>query len=61
MDSKFVELNLVMLNLFQHLLCQREGAMRNDERKLTRTAAATSTPAFAAVWNNPEDDVYDAL
>lgn len=28
---------------------------------LTRAVAAASVPAFAAVWNNPEDDVYDAL
>jgi hypothetical protein len=27
-----------------------------------RTAAmAASAPSFAAIWNNPEDDVYDAL
>jgi hypothetical protein len=31
------------------------------ERELTRGAAEASAPAFAAVWNNPEDDVYDAL
>lgn len=35
--------------------------MREQERSLTRAAAATSAPAFAAVWNNPDDDVYDAL
>ncbi len=35
--------------------------MKNDERKLTRTAAATSATAFAAVWNKSEDDVYDTL
>jgi hypothetical protein len=26
-----------------------------------RVAAPLSEPAFAAVWNNPEDEVYDAL
>jgi hypothetical protein len=26
-----------------------------------RLAAPLSEPAFAAVWNNPEDEVYDAL
>jgi hypothetical protein len=31
------------------------------ESELTRAAAAASAPAFAEVWNNPEDDVYDAL
>jgi hypothetical protein len=36
-------------------------AMKDGERALTRAAAATSAPAFAAVWNNPEDDVYDAI
>lgn len=32
-----------------------------QERELTRGAAEASAPAFAAVWNNSEDDVYDAL
>jgi len=36
-------------------------ASREQERSLTRTAAAVSAPAFAAIWNNPEDDAYDAL
>jgi hypothetical protein len=35
--------------------------LREQERALTRAAAAASAPTFAAVWNNPEDDVYDAL
>jgi hypothetical protein len=35
--------------------------LREQERALTRAAAAASQPAFAAVWNNLEDDVYDAL
>jgi hypothetical protein len=34
---------------------------REQERALSRAAAATSAPAFATVWNNPEDDAYDAL
>jgi hypothetical protein len=34
---------------------------RERERQLTRGAAEASAPAFAAVWSNPEDDVYDAL
>jgi len=33
--------------------------LREQERALTRAAA--SAPAFAAIWSNPEDDVYDAL
>ncbi|HWG20871.1 MAG TPA: hypothetical protein VG225_10095 [Terracidiphilus sp.] len=35
--------------------------LRSQERALTRAAAVASTPAFEAVWNNSEDDVYDAL
>jgi hypothetical protein len=35
--------------------------LREQERTLTRAAAAISAPAFAAIWNNPEDDAYDAL
>ena len=34
---------------------------RDQDRSLVRAAAAASAPAFAAVWNNPEDDVYDAV
>ena len=33
--------------------------LREQERALA--SAAASAPAFAAVWNNPEDDAYDAL
>ncbi len=36
-------------------------ASRAQDRALTRAAAATSAPAFAEVWNNPDDDAYDAL
>lgn len=35
--------------------------LREHDQTLTRAGAATSAPAFAAVWDNPEDDVYDAL
>jgi len=34
---------------------------REQDRALARAAAAASAPAFAAIWENPEDDVYDAL
>jgi hypothetical protein len=34
---------------------------RDQDRALFRAASAASAPAFAAVWDNPEDDVYDAL
>jgi hypothetical protein len=36
-------------------------AAREQERSLTRAAGASSAPAFAAIWNNPEDDAYDAI
>jgi hypothetical protein len=35
--------------------------LREQERALVRAAAATSTDSFAAIWNNPDDDAYDAL
>jgi hypothetical protein len=34
-------------------------ALRNADRELTHAATAASVPAFAKVWDNPEDDVYD--
>jgi hypothetical protein len=36
-------------------------AAREQERSLTRAAAQASDAAFAAIWDNPEDAVYDAL
>lgn len=36
-------------------------AARERERNLTRAAGAMSMPAFAAVWDNKEDDAYDAI
>jgi hypothetical protein len=35
--------------------------LREQGRALTRAATATSAPAFATIWNNPDDEVYDAL
>jgi hypothetical protein len=35
--------------------------LREQERALTRSAAEASARAFAAIWSNPDDDVYDAL
>lgn len=35
--------------------------LREQDRALTRGAAATSAPSFAAIWSNPEDDAYDAI
>lgn len=34
---------------------------RESEAVMRRDALSVSAPAFAAVWNNAEDDVYDAL
>jgi hypothetical protein len=36
-------------------------AAREQVRSLTRAAGAVSAPAFATIWNNPEDDAYDAI
>jgi hypothetical protein len=36
-------------------------AAREHERTLTRAVSAASATAFAAIWNNPDDDAYDAL
>ena len=35
--------------------------LRGQERALARASAEVSARAFEAIWNNPEDDVYDAL
>ena len=34
---------------------------RGQERELARSAAMVSSPTLEAIWNNPEDDIYDAL
>ena len=34
---------------------------RESEVVLRTAARDASAPAFARVWNNPEDDMYDAL
>jgi hypothetical protein len=36
-------------------------AARAGDRALSLAASAASAPAFAKIWNNPEDDAYDAL
>jgi hypothetical protein len=36
-------------------------ASREQTRALTRAAAAASASSFAAIWNNPDDEAYDAL
>ena len=35
--------------------------VRGRDRALTQAAATASAPAFEAIWNNPEDEVYDAI
>ncbi|MGH8676242.1 MAG: hypothetical protein ACREVG_18285 [Burkholderiales bacterium] len=35
--------------------------IREEERSQVRTATALSEPAFAKVWDNPEDAAYDAV
>jgi hypothetical protein len=35
--------------------------MRAQDRALTRAASAASAPSFAKIWNNQDDDAYDAL
>jgi hypothetical protein len=39
----------------------RDAPTLQRERELVRGAAEASAAAFARVWSNPEDDVYDAL
>ena len=41
---------------FVDFLSQREHGL-----SLVRAGATASAPAFAAVWDNPEDAVYDAV
>lgn len=35
--------------------------LREQQRSLTSMAAQVSVPAFAKVWDNTEDEAYDAL
>jgi len=39
----------------------KEAPPATTELGLTEAATAASAPAFAKIWANPEDDVYDAL
>jgi hypothetical protein len=36
-------------------------ATRAQDRALARAAASASELVFSKVWNNPDDDAYDAL
>lgn len=44
---------------FVEFLAQKHS--EQDERQLTHAATQLSQNAFATVWNNPEDAVYDNL
>jgi hypothetical protein len=46
--------------LLRATLKQMDDASSADGA-ITRAAVVTSAPAFAAIWNNPEDAVYDAI
>lgn len=43
---------------FVDFLTERE---RDADRHLAHAAIAASEPAFAKVWDNPEDDIYDRV
>ena len=34
---------------------------RDEQRELVQAAAALSEPSLAAIWDNPDDDVYNDL
>lgn len=44
---------------FVEFLAQKQS--EQDDRQLTQAATRLSQNAFATVWNNPEDAVYDTL
>ena len=44
---------------FVEFLAQKQN--EQEDRQLTQAAARLSQNAFAAVWNNPDDAVYDNL
>ena len=51
---------LAKVAAFIEAITSRDKVDQTD-RSLVTAAGAASKSAFAAVWNNPEDDVYDAL
>ena len=51
-----VERQAEVLDFVQFLL-QKE----QEQQQLTQAAAQLSGPSLAAVWDNPEDAVYDQL
>jgi hypothetical protein len=64
------ELDSTLIAKLKQLPLQRQAEVedfidflheREEARKLTDAAAAAAAPAFAQVWENDEDAVYDAL
>jgi hypothetical protein len=45
---------------FVEFLYQKEHQEPSD-RQLTQAATRLAQPSFQAVWNNPEDAIYDDL
>lgn len=45
---------------FVDFIGQREEDAASDHA-LRSAAMTASAPSFAAIWSNPEDDIYDAL
>jgi len=43
---------------FVDFLAQRDT---DTDRQLAHAATAASEPAFAKIWDNPEDNVYDGM
>ncbi|MET3120911.1 hypothetical protein AAKU67_000491 [Oxalobacteraceae bacterium GrIS 2.11] len=35
--------------------------LKEQERSLTRLSAEISAPVFTAIWDNPDDEAYNAL
>lgn len=36
-------------------------SLKDDERRIVKAAGQMATEVLSAVWNNPEDDIYDRL
>jgi hypothetical protein len=54
--KELLEDRLAEFEDFVDFLRQRHG-----DRALVSAATGAAEPAFAAVWNNPDDAVYDEL
>jgi hypothetical protein len=58
--SALPQARLAEVEDFVDFIGQRE-LQQHSERTLIHAHAEISAPAFANVWNNAEDDVYDGL